>query len=76
MKAGCALVGTKLFFKNRPYLIATYGKFAVVTDRSRAFTGSHPGQVFKTLIDLVTENGTKIQWDQSMVTDRFKEIDT
>lgn len=53
--------------------VSRYGSSAVVTDSSVVFTGSHPGHVFKTFIDLTTSNGTDIQWDAQTVRSRLAE---
>lgn len=74
IKLGLIVVGVRYYFKrSRPYLIAQYGESAVVDRVQEVFTGSHPGRVFKSLIDLTTSNGTKVQWDVATMKSNFKE---
>jgi hypothetical protein len=50
--------------------VARYGACALITNRSVAI--SRPFGARTILVDLTTENGTKIQWPQSWVTRRMR----
>jgi len=65
-------VGQQLSFKK--YLVAKYGEYATITCIHEVFTGSHPGHCFKTLIDLKTENGKKVQWDLSFMRSNLQSL--
>lgn len=66
-------VGDVVRFK-AVWAIAEYGPTATVVRAQDVFTGSHPGHVHKTLLDLETATGQKLQWPASLVSSRCARV--
>jgi len=69
-----AMADAETLHFGREFEVARYGSTAVLVRRFTSVDRPHPGRVHRDWLDLVTSNGTELQWAPSQCRAAFRAV--